>query len=451
MSEQPAKRQKIAEEQLKHLDELNVDGFIIFLLEYSEYLPYQTFYRIIGRNKQLIQWFNHYTDDNWWRKRTQNDFYDFYDFVVNPDKKTINTFIRDWLRNTITIHENLWLKPWKIVYMVCYAMVTLISTTETPISPDDFVNMPMHFEAQDTTEEFSGNLAMQIHGDKARIFSWITGQEFATIDTPDVDVTSSVRNGFVILNDETTLLYRHENNSVIELDQQYDVDFVKTRNTSNIIVQVSGNVSIFRRKDFLTEPLESEPVMPLALDFYLYENRIFKWEDTLVSSFKLTEGEKLYDVLGPYNFIEDRFNYITKFEGQAYFVSAKGDKQLLGRRDLDYVTFSYGFVFHDYANKEDRIYIPSNSYLIVNNLSKHAIEQICGPFMCFSSFGAKGYQTVDLWSTLQRKRKEPIEFISSQHCNNCGFIASIVCDSCESSFCGTSCASVFGNSNGCKH
>lgn len=455
MSEQSAKRQKLAQDQLEHLSEFNAEGFMTFLKDYSEAIPYRTLYQTIARNKQLVLWFNQFADNEWWRKRTQNDFYDFYDAIIEPDQKTFNSFTENWLEETINIHENLWAKPWKIVYMVCYGMITLISTTDQELTIDDFVGTGVSFEAYRTTNVFSGDLVANRSSTDTTVMSWITGKELKTLRYIRSAWPLPVKNGFFQEDVETFDFYNREDNSEKTI-RKFDQADVRTRNTSNLVIQEDQSSTWVNSTKFLSEivQLEEGPkiILPIGLDYYLFGKTIAQYPNEFVTSIDVSTKTKVWDAFGPYNFTNTQFCSLIQTPDEKFYLHTnEGIYSLpyVGWHRPEYVVCSYGIVFKITGQKQDRLYLPSGKYITFKKEWHMPIVQVCGPFMCFSPQNHHEYQTIDLWSTLQKKRKEPIEFISSQHCANCGLIASIECDGCELAFCGQSCASE--NIISCEH
>lgn len=459
MSKEPSsKRQKLAEEQFKKVEESSQDEFRIFMQEYSHYIPFQTLSKVVNANKNLRLWFNEFATNIWWQTRVKNDFFDFYYAIVNPDGQTFDEYIIAWLKETIRIHEHLWDKPWRLIYMVCYGMYTMINNDSTSLSIDNFMETQF-FDLSNESEDIATDMILVVRETEVNIFSWITGKIIASFDTSPNIIFEPIRNGYLFISgNDDDVFYNRETDSIITLKGSRFVDRAPmTSEHSDLLVQAYSEIGLWTiwHKDYPEKPFYLQGpaygnVHLIKLNFYEYQQTIFEWPHKRVQ----TVGAIPNHVFGPYNFIEPKFSSMHTLNGVDFFKTGTENAYMTAFGWSPSVTteFSSGFVLLTEDKKKERIVVPTGrSVSLKTNIEGEHIRRICGPFMLFTLDGGGTYRTIDLWTALQKRRKEPIEFVSSRNCHSCGFIASIECNSCESTFCSDVCARKNLDVSKCKH
>lgn len=430
-----------------NIELLSLDTFDVFMQQYSMTIPFQTLWRVIGRNKQLLHKFNELSTNNWWRKKTKRDFYDFYDACLEFSTHSVKEFYLNWMRENITIHPNLWSKPWKLIYMVCYGTYTMILQNKDTIPMDEIHKIENHLSSRRVFGSISADMCIIAEKETTEVYSWITGELItrAEIESGSRDMRGRVYGAKNVVIFGNNYIYRRDRNIYSPID---DFPFSDPQKSpiSNLIV--NGNTELsFRSKIINTQDLASPTIVDnrkkkiklIGLNYYSIDDEIFEWPTKYVDTV-LTRGDTLQQVLGPYNFLPAKFSYILTKPTGGRILSYDGE-------DIPFSTttteqrFSYGFILPKYTMPKTMfICLPNGKTLdIERNTFEDQIVSVCGPFICFWDDDAKMWFG-DLWTTLQKRRTSPMEFISSQHCSSCGLIASIECNSCNQAFCGENCA-----------
>lgn len=447
MSKQSPKRQRVANDQLEVLDELSVDDFGTFIREYSQYIPYKKLWQVIGRNKQLIFQFNEYTTDLWWRKRVKNDFYDYYDAVVVLKTKTIKEDIQEWMRTAIKTTESAWNKPWKLVYMSCYGIITLIDASKSPFKSqkkfvlrDAIIRKDIPFWI---TNIVLGEFLIEKTSLSCRIKSWVSKGFKKRIDmNTNTNTTwiTGIKNGIIIYNENGMTMYDRKTDIITNSTKWSFGRSPRSLSLSSLIYDSNGHY-VFPIEDLSSKLNVRPPVRIMGQNYYMEENSIFQYPHILVQKLGVGAINREYFIGGPFNF------HLEKFVTASVFVHVTHNEKVQSPQiNLNGYTFQleggymqqfcYGMLYR--ATYETAILAPSGRSIIFEHYKNDFIQEICGPFI-LAHLPSK-WRVIDLWSTLQQEMKEPFGFVSDEHCHNCGFIAQIECKDCRHSFCGKQCA-----------
>lgn len=455
MSKQSPKRQRVANDQLEVLDELSVDELEIFMREYSQYIPYKKLWQVIGRNKQLISQFNEYATDFWWRKRVKNDFYDYYDAIVVSETKTIREDIQEWMRVAIKTVESAWKKPWKLVYMSCYGIITLIDASSSPFKNQgifSFDELVLRNEfPNDYTRIVSSDFMIRRSGIACTITSWVSNMPEKLIEMNAILNTTlmrGVKNGIIIYEEDGTIIYDRKTNTVKQAPRWSFNDHADSSEFSSLIYDKRRKILVSIKDLSKSFPVESN-VYSLCQDYYMISNLVYQYPQTLVERLELARGEGTQQIFGPFNFDTQRFvighsiynlselrmedRYEIRMEDR-YEIDLNGRKLRFEGKDLR--RFCYGMYFHQV--RKTTVIVPSGRTIVFKFDIMSIFHGICGPFMLYNL--AHKWYVFDLWSTLQQAMKEPFGPVSGEHCHNCGFLAQIDCKDCGHSFCGKQCA-----------
>lgn len=441
------------------LEHLSHEAFAVFMRERSLRIPFESLWNVIKQNKHLISHFNELASNEWWRKKAKHDFYDFYDACIERSDKTVKQFYLNWMRDTIKIHQNLWSKPWKLVYMVCYGTYIMITQNEQSVTFESLRRFSENDPFGALSTEALDDMDIELTDTNATVTSWITKEPITEFEVQIEDVESTgvvrlARNTILVENDIIeNVIYRRDTNTTTTTTLKLDV--LTTTQTSNLFLSVQGSFTYITHKDRLDTnviiPTLKRKIGLIGLNYYHIGETIFEWPQNVVDVVH-TYGYSLTQILGPYNFSTNKFVYVFENSSRRLSLANNDNTQLFTTKGKLLIMNQYSYCFEMFdSERQDRLtlMLPNGKFLRVEKRDyKNYILGVCGPFVRLAR-GNKFAWTVDLWSSLQELRKSPIEFISSQHCHNCGLIASITCDTCNSTFCSDHCA--LQVIDACKH
>ena len=463
MVKQSAKRQKRAQEQFEHLNEFTPEQFAMFMQVHSVYIPYRTLWGVIGRNKQLLNLFNQFATDDWWRDRVRNDFYDYYNVIVVPGKPGIKQKIIDWMSTSVTSSAHALKKPWKLVYMTCYGIFNLLNAQYTPFRNggrfeyEDLVDFGEGIDPRPVTKIWGDFVITQRQND-VTVESWLTGELLKVIPRKGGDITlMPVLNGVIMYEGDSMTLYDRVKDE-LSVSKAYTNILNPISTDLGELLYTSRPVALVTHKKHLDKKVELPKEFPklyyaLGQDYYAYGNKVFQWPETPLLKMKLPVEYSMRGWMGPFNFDRNQFIPILF---HIYYLTLEVYPNGLQPIALESEPsqFSYGFMTGD--EESTRINAPSGDGIrIMHPIS--LVYSICGPFMLVNEphyvFALNQWRRIDLWTTLQNEMEEPLTFVSENHCQNCGFVAQFQCDGCGSTFCHTKCATQHYHYDtiGCNH
>jgi len=452
MVKHSSKRQKLANEQLEEVRDGNVEIFAMFMQEYSLYVPFRSLWSAIRDNKMLIRKFDELATNEWWRLKLEDDFFDFYDAVIEPGN-TVKDYYLEWISSTTEIHTQLLAKPWKLMYMVCYGTMNLLSERER-VTEEELISFPWFVENFQFFTAVSGSLICRPNAGIITITSWTSNERIASfrvnLEGADVDnlQCEPIRNGCFITDDinQVTAFYDIHTKK-LTTDFLDETQEITGKRTCGDLIELDDGGAILNVRDnykVIDDPYGRDFHL-LNQDYYVVGMTIFQWPQKTIQIIEEQTDYELRKVFGPYNFSNDRF--LILFKKQGVFGYSSGiiteGKMTMKPISIDVLTdrhksFSYGVVFSDSYHVKNLLLANGKIVKLQSQGSSFHFVTICGPFM-FVKTKSDRYKCVDLWNTLQEARKEKITFISTRHCYNCGFLASFECSTCNLPLCSENC------------